>query len=191
MAQASGGNREALDALIVHYHPRLLKYVKSIFPRSLATWLEPNDILQETYVTVNRSIAAFQPQGEDAFFRWAATIARSRMLDQIKAVRAFKRRGELTDAQDRRISDTIDVHLQYNRTPSESAAGHELFAAVAQSIQMLPEEYRKILMLRHDQKLSPPEAAAKMNRSTGAAQTLYWRAIKALREKLQSTSFIQ
>src|SRR5580765_1855841 len=135
LSEAARGDPKALDALVKHYHPRLRNFVKSIFPTGLAAWLDPDDILQETYFSLHRGIASFTPQGNEAFFRWAATIARARLIDQIKAVQAFKRRGQFKDEGDRRISDVIDQHLLYKRTPSASAAAHELVAVVDQTIQ--------------------------------------------------------
>ena len=186
--RAIRGDTAALETLITANHQQLSELVARLFPDKLQGWIEINDILQETYTTAFRSIVSFQARGEDSFYRWLATIARTRIADQLKAAQCFKRRGTRLNPAQQATSDLLNRLAVYKRTPSESAARHELFEAVEKSIELLPEDYRQIIRLRHDQQLSPPQAAQRMNRSVGATQMIYSRALKSLREKLSSMS---
>jgi len=186
--RAIAGDTEALETLIAANHQQLLELIDRLFPDKLKGWVEISDILQETYTVAFRNIGSFHPQGKNSFYRWLATIARTRIADQLKAAQRFKRRGATLKPVLQATSDLLNRLAMYKRTPSESAARHELFAAVQKSIELLPEDYRRIIRLRHDQQLSPTEAAQQMNRSLGATQMIYNRALKTLRETLCSMS---
>ena len=185
LRSAVAGDQRALEALIERHHSQLTAFIERKFPDKLRGWLDVSDILQETYASAFRNIRTFDPQGQDAFYRWLATIARTRLIDQLKAAQRFKRRAHQLQPDDQAMSDMLNHVAVYKRTPSQSAVGHELVAAVEKSIDLLPEDYRQVIRLRHDQQLSPVEAAQQMNRSVGAAQMIYSRALKSLREKLQ------
>jgi RNA polymerase sigma-70 factor, ECF subfamily len=188
LSSAIGGDAQALERLIYRHHKKLASFVERLFPQKLYEWIEPADILQETYTAAFCSIGAFEPKGEDAFFRWLATIARTRIVDQIKAASRFKRQGERLDDHDLALSDVLQRAGLYKRTPSQSAAGHELVALVERSMEQLPQEQREIIRLRHEEGLSPPQAAERMQRRVGAAQMVYFRALKNLREKIRAAS---
>jgi DNA-directed RNA polymerase specialized sigma24 family protein len=55
-------------------------------------------------------------------------------------------------------------------------------------MEQLQQEQREIIRLRHEEGLSPPQAAERMQRRVGAAQMVYFRALKNLREKIRAAS---
>src|SRR5688500_1786787 len=78
--RAVAGDTRALEQLLEAHYPTLLQYVTRHLPAPLRRSTDPADIVQETYFEACRLIGGFVPAGEDALYRWLATIARNRML---------------------------------------------------------------------------------------------------------------
>src|SRR5438477_4168907 len=93
LEEAIAGSPAALQRLFYVYHKRLLSYVKKHMPVELQQQADPQDVLQDTLFEVTRRIEEFKTDGDDAFFRWIATIARNRIIDLTRMSRAAKRGG--------------------------------------------------------------------------------------------------
>src|SRR5262245_6261693 len=78
LAQAIAGDTVALERLLVPYQSRLLARFRRRMPMSLARVLAAEDLLQETFFEVVRSVQSFVPSGPHAFERWLITIADNR-----------------------------------------------------------------------------------------------------------------
>jgi RNA polymerase sigma-70 factor (ECF subfamily) len=189
--RAKAGDSAATWQLLALYRPHLQAYLKDHFPGALRSTLEPRDLLQDVYFQVFRRIGQFQQRDEDAFLRWVVTIARNLLTDALRRHQAAKRGGSNSDGlppEDQSIVTLLEELALYKRTPSQSAAAHELMSAVEVSLQRLPDDLHMALRLRHIDGLNVDEAAIKMNRSAGAIQQLCCRAVKALRLELRSSS---
>jgi len=69
-------------------------------------------------------------------------------------------------------------------SPSAAAINNERRLLLADALETLPEDYRKVILLRNVQELSYGDIANQMGRSEGAVRMLWVRALTALREKL-------
>ena len=56
---------------------------------------------------------------------------------------------------------------------------------LADELARLPEDYQEVIYLRNMQRLPFKEIAERMNRSQGAVQMLWLRALKQLQEQMQ------
>src|SRR5258705_12430166 len=91
IADAAEGSSAALQRLFYLYHKRLLSYVSKHMPVELQHQAEPQDVLQDTFFEVTRRIHEFRQDGDEAFFRWIATIARNRIINLSRMARPIKR----------------------------------------------------------------------------------------------------
>ena len=57
---------------------------------------------------------------------------------------------------------------------------------LADALSRLPDDYRDVIVLRHIEGLPFEEVAARMERSAGAVRMLWLRALKKMREELES-----
>ena len=73
-------------------------------------------------------------------------------------------------------------------SPSQQAVHREEVVVLADALHQLPPDYRQVLILRNLRELTFPEVARKMNRSVGAVQQLWMRALTQLREQLGQES---
>src|SRR5262245_28404320 len=117
--KAVAGDAAALKVLLTSYHSRLREPVSARIPATLRGSIEADDILQEAYVEVFRRIDSFELRGDDAFFRWLATIALSKLRSAIRRRRAAKRGGDRREAAPaiRTLEDSMVAFLDVLAAP--------------------------------------------------------------------------
>jgi RNA polymerase sigma-70 factor, ECF subfamily len=183
---AIAGDATAVACVLLAYRPRLLDYIERKLPNELRRIIDPQDVLQDTQFRAARRIGSFRSDGDDAFYRWLVTISRNRMLQLLEMSQTQKRGGGETRG------DSIEVLLEdlavSHRTPSRSAAGHELVRVVEACIEQLPSDHAEVIRLRYIEGLSVADVAERMARTGAAVTMLCQRAAKTLREKLRSKS---
>jgi RNA polymerase sigma-70 factor (ECF subfamily) len=134
---------------------------------------EADDVVQETFWSLWRHAARWQPQGPP-LSAYLARIAMNRAIDmgRRRKVRAF---FGLEDAAE--IADSS--------IPADEAlaAGGEL-AAVGRDLQDLPLRQRQAILLAADGSTTNAEIAAAMRLTVGAVEQLLVRARRTLRLKL-------
>jgi RNA polymerase sigma-70 factor, ECF subfamily len=187
--RAVAGDSNALERLLNLQHAPLLKFITRQLPPALRRSTDPADIVQQTHFEACRLIRGFVPDGKkDALFRWLATIARHRMINLLDSASVRREAGEDEADGMGTVVALLDKMRSGRRTPSKSAAAHELMLAIESSIRRLPNNYRRVITLRHVEGLSAAETAAEMNESV---ERIYWlcsRALHALRAEFKSDS---
>jgi RNA polymerase sigma-70 factor (ECF subfamily) len=71
-------------------------------------------------------------------------------------------------------------------TPSGQAMKDERADALLRALEQLPEDYRQVLRLRHEEELSFKEIAEVMGRSPQAVHKLWARAVERLQQDLEN-----
>jgi RNA polymerase sigma-70 factor (ECF subfamily) len=188
-ATAGLSDPTASELILYTERARLLAYVKRHLPVELQAWVDPNDVLQDTYFEAFRRLAHFQATDEAAAYRWLVTIARHRISELLRTRRTARRGGGMGHVHH---GDSVVAALaelaSHLRTPSRSAARHEFVHALEQSLTRLPPDLGEALSLRFIQGLSCAEIAQKMGRTERAVHMLCNRALKAVRRELRSVS---
>jgi RNA polymerase sigma-70 factor (ECF subfamily) len=191
--RAIAGDTKALDVLVVRYAPRVIAKLSDKIPDDLRGILAPDDIWQETCLDAFRGIREFTPRGDHSFYNWLATIARNRLLDNIKAQRAKKRGGNSRvqarpTGLDDQIIDWIQQEFVTSHTPSRSVARREAEALLGQAFSQLREDYQEALKLRYVQALTVPAIAQQMERTEAAVHKLISRGLEQLRRVMENSS---
>jgi RNA polymerase sigma factor (sigma-70 family) len=184
----AGRNSALTELLQSHYLP-LLRYIERHYPLELKGLVEPQDILQDTWLQVVRAIDEFHPN-ED-FFHWLTTIAKHVSTDQARYWLARKRHNVSTIVESSATEGTeklLEELALYLRTPSASARRHELMIAVDRAIDRLPTAQAKVLRLRHVNGWDLDQVAVEMDRNRESVMSLCKRALKSLRWELRSVS---
>jgi RNA polymerase sigma-70 factor (ECF subfamily) len=191
--QAIAGRPLALDRLLLGHYAKLAARVDQKLPTDLRTLIAADDIIQETFTDAFRRIGSFRPEGPDAFYRWLVAIADNRITDAVRSFRAAKRGGGRAAANghvDGRtsIAALVDLVAVSDRTPSRSAGGHEVAAAIHVALAGMKPEYREPLMLRYLQGLSVSETALRMGKTEASVHKLCSRGLQALRGSMGEAS---
>ena len=196
LGQAVAGDAIALQTLLHLHRLRLLGYIDRRLPSELMSVIDPEDILQDVCVEAFRHIGRLTLDSHEAFGRWLLTVARHRMAMLLRAVKSQKRGGAfrlLAPANEKNeggVTALLESLALYLRTPSQSAAAHEMAVAVQRSISDLPKHYRQAIQLHHLDGLPPREAAAAMHKTEGAFHQIRRRALEQLRSSMRSKSSV-
>lgn len=153
------GNEGALEILVNRHQQRIFSYILTrIQNRELA-----NDIFQDTFVKVVRTLKSGKYNEEGKFLQWTMRIAHNLVIDHF---RKAKRMPTMSPTDEFNIFDVLkdgtpNVELNMIREQIESDL-HKL-------IEQLPDEQRKVLKLRHFSGLSFKEIAEQTDVSINTA----------------------
>lgn len=163
--RAQLGSVESLEALVVHFRPRLIFLLTK---RLIGTGIDAEDIVQEALVKACMQIHTFNPKYQ--FSTWVFTIAIRTSMD---AVRKMKRAP-------RRIDFALDQFETRSNPTMEDSECHDRIWSIAK--ESLPSAQFEVLWLRFGEELGIPEVANILGRTQVGVRVLLHRA----RTKLHS-----
>ncbi len=162
VARAQAGDNEAIRFLYIRYKDNVYGYVLS-FVRDPH---EAEDVTQHVFLKLMSIIHKYQAR-EVPFTSWLLRVARNAALDHLRQ---------------RRAVPCDEVHEPARDYDDD--AGQDRRWGFEQALAALPEEQRKVVILRHFVGLTPGEIAERMGRSEASIHGLHHRARKALRREL-------
>jgi RNA polymerase sigma-70 factor (ECF subfamily) len=186
LARSKSGDRVALQELLVIHFQSLTEHIARRIPTAIQGELDPEDVIQQTFIEVVRDIKDCRAETDPSFFAWVRTIAEHRLQDAIRHIEAEKRGGDrqrvpnVVSPHESSMIDLVEMLSAGSQRPSRSAMRHEAIEAVHEAIDALPEEYRQAVRLRLLEGKSLEETAALMNHSPRAVQGLVDRAKKKM-----------
>ena len=167
------GNNEpaAVNEMVTRKLPRLL----ALAGRILGDADEARDVAQESFLRIWRHAASWR-SGEARFDTWLHRVALNLCHDRLR------RRKE------RPLSEADTLALADSAPPlDEQLETTERNARMAAALAALPERQREAIVLQYYQELSNIDAAALMNISVEALESLLSRARRQLRSQLADT----
>lgn len=175
--RSKNGDVSAFEMLIEAYQ----KKVFNLAYRIIGNYDDANDIAQEAFIRIFRSISGFR--GQSSFSTWIYRITTNVCLDEIR-----KRKNKSVQYLDEDIQ-TDDGEMQRqiisdDPLPEEIAERKELRAVINDSLGELKEEYRIIITLRDIQGMSYEEIAKVLDCPTGTVKSRINRARQALKNVL-------
>lgn len=181
LQRGQNGEDEALNRLIARYYPRVRLIVRARLGRLLRTRVDSVDILQETFLLAVQKIDGFEPRSNADIIRRLARFAENQIRKAVQEMRAAKR----DPARERRFEQASSVEgwepAGETPRPEELAASNEEDERVARSLELLPEDYREVILLRNHAGSAWEEVAEEMGKpSPAAARMLYSRAMAEL-----------
>ncbi len=187
---AVAGDEKALTVLLRQYGPVVRRQlsISSVWRAQL----DPEDVMQVTYLEAFLRIRQLQTSTADVFVAWLTRIAQNNLQDTIKELERARRpspRRQITPAANEESGTSpLDNFCPTLQTPSRSAARHESQATLDRALAQLPPAYAQVVRL-HDLEGRPVvEVAAALGRSPGAVYMLRARALEHLQELLGSAS---
>lgn len=157
------GDEAAARLLVGAKLPRIL----ALATRTLQDRGEAEDVAQEAFLRVWRHAGRWRP-GAARFDTWLHTVTLNLCRDRLR------KRREVVMAEP---PDRVDPALAQDVTLDEASEGR----AVAHAIASLPERQREAILLVHYQDMSNIEAAAALEISVDALESLLARGRRALR----------
>lgn len=188
---ARAGDAGAVNALLDRHRDALRRMVSLRMDRALQQRIDASDVVQDVLVEANRRLQEYLQNPQMPFQLWLRHIARDRLIDAHRRHRGAARRS--VDREQSFVAaanadhSTMDLAAQvWDRelTPAAAATQHELARRFQAAIELLEENDREVLLLRHFEQLSNQETAQILGLSEPAAGMRYLRAIRRLRALL-------
>lgn len=189
--RAVAGDHESLTTLLEQFGPPVR--AKLTIARKWSDVLDPDDVMQVTYMEAFLRIAQFDPGRAEVFEAWLTRIAENNLRDAIKSLSALKRpppgrrmHAGAGDASTQQL--LINLADPTGATASSCVATSEGERLLLAAIDDLPADYREVVKMCDIEGRSAREAGAALGRTTGAVHMLRTRAHDRLRELLGSPS---
>ena len=171
------GDEEALGVLYDRWH----SVVHGVVSRMLRQADDVEEVVEETFWQAWRHAARFD-RTRGAVQTWLLTIARSRALDRVRALR--RRREEPLEGDDGQVV----VQQVSESEPGMDAEASERRRIVGAALSGLPAEQREALELGYFGGLSQTEIAERTGQPLGTVKTRMRLALQKLRSQLQVLS---
>lgn len=166
---AEHGDRDAFRALFLHFGPR----VKALMMRAGADREFAEDIMQDVMLTVWKKVHFFSPERGTAG-AWIYAIARNARIDRL-------RRGS-----SRPHEDVNEIELAAPAAGGEDAVlATQRAERVAEALETLPEEQRRIVEYAYMHDMTQTEIARKLGLPLGTVKSRMRLAYAKLKEKLE------
>lgn len=169
--KARAGEAGAYDQLFGLQTDRLLLFIRARLGPALREKLDPEDVLQETYLAAHRDFAKFEYTDDGAFLKWLCRIVEHRLADLHDYHKAAKRQAVVVP-RSAPSGPVTQLHRAEHRE------------RVAIGLDRLSDEHRQVLLLRYFEGLTAEEAGQVMQRSAGAIRKLTVRALLELERVL-------
>ena len=165
--RAGRGDRLAASRLIARHSPKIL----ALCVRMLGERAAAEDCTQETFIKLWRYADRWKP-GAAKFETWLYRVATNACVDRLR-----QRRPETGAEAAPDVADESPLAI-------DSLIAQERRRSVEDALEALPERQRLAVVLCHYQEMSNADAAAVMEVSVDAFESLLARARRSLKESL-------
>lgn len=176
--KALNGDEQAYQAILERYQ----RGIYNLIFQMVKNREETEDLVQETFIKAFRALDSYNEQY--AFTTWLYKIAYNNCIDSIR------KRKLKTSPLDKPIQTREGEVQQQIRDDSTSPEHHYLYAEkkkiLDDCIQKLPEAYREVIMLRHQEDRSYEEIAEMVQVPLGTVKARIFRAREMLKRCLAS-----
>jgi len=181
IAEIRDGSADALEELVSRYESR----VYSLAYRMLGNKEDAEDVLQDTFLNVVRSIDGFKSQS--SFSTWLYRVAANAALTKLRQKsKREKSEGEFLDEvySVREATHSESSMVDWSDGPADRLLNEEARQVMEEAITELPEKYRIVFVLRDVEGMPAAEVAKALDLSIPAVKSRLHRARLYLRNRL-------
>lgn len=153
------GDAEALSTLVLRHKTKLYTSIYLLIKDKYLA----EDIFQDTFIKIIDTLKTGKYNEEGKFLSWAMRIAHNICVDHFRKV---KRTPVIKPSDDRDIFDTINFS---EHDAEETIMKKESNNTVRKMLELLPEDQREVIIMRHYADLSFKEIATLTNCSINTA----------------------
>jgi RNA polymerase sigma-70 factor (ECF subfamily) len=186
--KAKAGCNASLGELLNEFRPFLLQIANDQMPSQFRCKLGGSDIVQQSFMNASRSFDQFHGKSPNELTNWLARIVVNNVLSARRHFRSEKRNAE----QEIRMTlngstaaGQLDIPCE-GSSPSKRMISEERRLHIAKGLSKLSEDYRRVILMRHQDGLSFSEMGMALQRSADATRKLWARAAEALANELRS-----
>jgi RNA polymerase sigma-70 factor (ECF subfamily) len=188
LTAARAGSREALGQVLSQYHFYLLEIARRELGRDLQPKGGASDIVQETFLEAQRIFPRFAGRSDDEIRAWLRCLLLHRTAKVGRRFRAtHKRRLAREVSLDAPCMPAASrVPAAAMPTPSAHLMARERQEVLRRAMDRLPEDYRRVMVLRYQKEMTFDEIGRDMRRSGDAVRMLWARALERLKHELRA-----
>ncbi len=186
LEEARSGSIVALGRLFEAYRPDLLKIADTDQEQLLRTKADGADLVQQSFLEAHRDWQQFHGKTPAELLAWLRQILRHNLANLSRWFHT--RKHDVT--REFPFSETNSSQEPTVRlTESDGSSGDGNIGGVVERIlARLPEDYRRVIVLRIREDRSFAEIASLMHRSPAAVRKLLFRAMEKSRRTLERKS---
>jgi RNA polymerase sigma-70 factor, ECF subfamily len=167
--RAQSGKQEAFTALYERYLPGVYARVRFKVPPE-----EAEDLTQEIFIAVMKSLSSFR--GQSKFSTWLWALTNHKILDFYRSRKGYwNHHQQMEQAEDQTSLADERSHI----------VQQDDLMAVQYVLQRLPQPYQEIILLRFVDEVPFHEIARLKGQSLEATKSLFRRSIAALRKEME------
>jgi len=161
--RAADGDRDALQYLYARYSGNVYRYVRGLVRDSH----EAEDVTQQVFLKLMTVLSQYE-EAKAPFSGWILRVARNLAIDQLR-----RRQPVLAEEV-------------FGADASADETGHQCAASLREALAGLPEEQRRVLLLRQVRGMTPREIAQRLDKTEGSVHALYHRARLSMQATLEA-----
>jgi RNA polymerase sigma-70 factor (ECF subfamily) len=177
IVRALEGDQRAYESLMKRYHHGIYVMIYQMIKNREET----EDLVQETFMKAFHALENYNNQF--AFSTWLYKIAYNNCID------AIRKRKLKTQPIDRPIQHADGESVQELRDDTTSPEKDFLYAEkqkfIQDAVDSLPEIYREVIRLRHQEERSYEEISERLGLPIGTVKARIFRAREVLKQKLR------
>jgi RNA polymerase sigma-70 factor, ECF subfamily len=184
VAAARGGSRDALGRALEACRRYLLGVAEGELSPDLRSKGGASDLVQETFLEAQRDFGRFEGSSPEELRAWLRQVLLHNVGAFTRRYRATGKREiarEVGFGADSSLLGIQQVPAGSTLSPSGVAIEHERALALRRAVDRLPEEYRRVVILRFEDGLSFEEIGQITDRTADAARKVWSRAMERLR----------
>lgn len=195
LGSVASGQSDGWEALLRRHRERLRRMVSLRLDRRMRGWVDPSDVIRQAFADAAARQAEYLQSATEPFFIWLRRVVgqKLRRVQEDRLGETLPDRGrELSlhqGAAPAANSVALAAQLLGQAPPlSEGEVRAQRMIRLEEALNNMDAQEREILALRHFEQLNNGEAAAVLEISQSDASKLYLRALKKLKEIIQSLS---
>lgn len=148
-----------------------------------------SDLVQETFLEAQRDFAQFQGESEAELLAWLRRLLLNNAANFHRHYRRTTKRQisrEVGPSPDESTSGPIPGLADDGPTPSVQMMADEQTQELQRAMDRLPDDQRRILVLRYQEGRSFAEIGELMGRSANASRKLWGRAVERLQQEMDA-----
>jgi RNA polymerase sigma-70 factor, ECF subfamily len=178
-----GGDEEAGRVLFARLSSELRPRARRRIAPALRARVGESDLIQAAFGAVLSRLHEFRDLGPGSFRRWIGTVMDRKAIDEHRR-RHGRDGGRAKELRLDALSDCSTPSAP-GTTPSGVAMADEDRKELRAALDHLAPDYRTVLRLVHESKMSMGAAAAAMGRTYEATKKLYARALERLERSIR------
>jgi RNA polymerase sigma-70 factor (ECF subfamily) len=175
----------ALASLFENHRERLLRMVQFRIDPRLVGRMDPDDVLQETFLEAKKRLQAYRDD-DKPFLVWIRLITQQTMIDLYRKHLGAKMRNAGREVMAPKSGTLSGLFVAQITSPSRALLREEVRARIERALEEMDEIDREVLLLRHFEELTNKETAAVLGIQENAASNRYVRALGRLKGLLGS-----